>query len=101
MNYLQKMLKLQNSFQETNNFHPALDLLASAIMTEAGELWVASGGKWWSNKKYSDDERREELVDLLHFFLAYCVEMGISANELYDEYTKKLSLNYKRQFSGY
>jgi NTP pyrophosphatase (non-canonical NTP hydrolase) len=101
MNHLEEMLKLQKDFQEKFNFHPTLHLIASAIMTEAGELWEASGGKWWSKKKHMDDKRREELIDILHFFLAYCVEIGISAEELFERYAQKLSINYKRQFNGY
>jgi len=101
MDYLEEMLKLQRDFQEKFSFHPPLHSVASAIMTEAGELWVVSEGKWWSKKKYTNDERMEELVDLLHFFLAYCVEIGISPKELYDRHVRKLSVNYKRQLEGY
>ena len=101
MNHLEEMLKLQKSFQEKFNFHPSLHLIASAIMTEAGELWEASEGKWWTKKKHTDEERLEELVDILHFFLTYCVEIDISAKELFDRYTRKMSENYKRQFEGY
>jgi NTP pyrophosphatase (non-canonical NTP hydrolase) len=101
MRHLEEMLKLQKAFQDKFNFHPALHLVASAIMTEAGELWEASGGKWWSKKKQTNDKRKEELVDILHFFLMYCVEIDISVKELFDEYVKKLSINYERQFHGY
>jgi len=76
-------------------------LIASAIMTEAGELWGVSGGKWWSKKQYQDEEKKEELIDILHFFLAYCVEMKISTQELYELYVSKLSENYERQLKGY
>jgi len=99
--HLEEMLKLQKAFQEKFNLHPSLHLVASAMMTEAGELWEVSGGKWWSRKKHNDEEKIEELIDILHFFLAYCVEVGISANDLFRKYSKKLSINYERQFSGY
>jgi len=101
MDYLDKMLKLQGEFQAKFAFHPPLHRVASAIMTEAGELWEASEGKWWTRKKHTDEERREELVDILHFFLSYCVEMGISPRELFGLYARKLAVNYQRQFEEY
>jgi len=101
MNCLEEMLKLQKSFQEKFGFNPPLHLIASAIMAEAGELWEASEGKWWSKKKHVNDTRLEELVDILHFFLAYCVRIDVSAKELFERYAQKLEVNYKRQFEGY
>jgi len=99
--FLENMLKLHKEFQNKFDFHPPLHRIASAIMTEAGELWEVSNGKWWSKREYTDNDRLEELIDILHFFLAYCVEMDISAKELYKQYIKKLSTNYKRQVVGY
>ena len=101
MNHLEEMLMLQKAFQDKFNFHTPLHLIASAIMTEAGELWEASEGKWWSKKKHALEKKIEELVDVLHFFLAYCVEINISAEDLFDRYVQKLSTNYERQHKGY
>ena len=101
MRRLERMLSLQKEFQDTHDFNPALHMIASAILAEAGELWAVSGGKWWSKKQHKDEDRKEELIDILHFFLAYCVKMEISAKELFELYVKKLSENYERQLKGY
>lgn len=98
---LKEMLKMQKKFQDKFGFHPPLHLLASAMMHEGGEIWEASKGKWWSKKEFSREDRLEEVVDILHFWLAYCVEAGFTAEEIFEAYSKKLKENYRRQEEGY
>jgi len=101
MEILEEMLKMQKKFQDKYGYYPPLHRVASAIASEAMELWQAGKGKWWSKKDYNRHDKVEEVVDILHFFLIACLELGISAQELFDEYSKKLAENYRRQKRGY
>jgi len=98
---LELLLKMQKKFQNKFSYHPPLHLIASAIMHEGGELWTVSRGKWWSKKTYPKEEQIEELIDILHFWLIYCVELNLSPDEILDSYSKKLAENYRRQIRGY
>ncbi len=40
---------------------------------------------------------REELVDILHFFVSMCLKVGMDADELYRLYTVKNKENFNRQ----
>jgi len=95
---LKAMLDMQDKLQNRFNMHPPLNDIASALGSEADELWKAGGGKWWSNKKYTKEEKAGELIDILHFWLAACINVGLSADEIFDIYSKKLAENYRRQF---
>lgn len=102
MDKLDLLFQMQQKFQNKYGFKMVgLDKLASAIMAEGGELWKIGEGKWWSKKTYPRSEKVEELVDILHFFLIACLELGVTSQELLDEYSKKLAENYKRQIRGY
>jgi phosphoribosyl-ATP pyrophosphohydrolase len=101
MDKLEEMLKLQNEFQDKYGFKPPLHRIASAIMVEAGELWMGSKGKWWSKKKGTHKNRVEELVDIWHFMLVYMRTEHITPDEFFEVYKKKLQINYQRQETGY
>jgi len=98
---LKLMFRMQKKFQDKFRFYVTRDRIVSAMMHECGELWEASYGKWWSKRQYSKAERVEEVVDLLHFFLNYCIAANISPEELFNAYSKKLAENYRRQKRGY
>ena len=40
---------------------------------------------------------REELVDILHFFVSMCLKAGLSSEELYRMYIEKNKENFDRQ----
>ena len=42
-----------------------------------------------------------EIVDLLHFLISLAQVMEITADELFEAYTKKHRVNLDRQASGY
>jgi len=98
MDKLDLLFQMQQKFQNKYGFKDiGLDRLASAIMAEGGELWKIGEGKWWSKKIYPREQKVEELIDILHFFLTACLEINITPQELLDEYSKKLAENYRRQ----
>ncbi len=69
-----------------------------AVMAELGELLDEVNFKWWKNKKEIDPPKvKEELVDVLHFFVSMCIRAGFTADELYEVYAAKNQENFDRQ----
>jgi len=95
---LEAMLDMQDKLQNRFNMHPPLNDIASALNAEASELWQAGGGKWWSIKGYTREKIAFEIIDILHFWLMACLKIGLTADEIFEIYSKKLAENYKRQF---
>lgn len=71
---------------------------AMALMVELGEVVEEAKYKWWKNDSEIDEAAlKEEIVDVLHFFLGMCIDSGMTADELFDIYLKKNKENYDRQ----
>lgn len=71
---------------------------ALALMVELGEVVDEAKYKWWKNPTEIDDAKlKEEIVDVLHFFLGMCIDSGMTSDELFDIYLKKNKENYDRQ----
>ena len=69
-----------------------------AMLSELAELIDEVNFKWWKNPKPVDGDRvKEELVDILHFFVSMCLNAGMSAEELYSRYIEKNQENFDRQ----
>lgn len=69
-----------------------------AMLSEMAELLDEVNFKWWKNPKpVNRDAVREELVDILHFFVSMCLRAGMDAQELYARYLGKNEENFKRQ----
>lgn len=69
-----------------------------AMLSEMAELLDEVNFKWWKNPKPVDAGRvRDELVDILHFFVSMCLRSGMDAQELYERYLSKNEENFKRQ----
>lgn len=69
-----------------------------AMLSELSELIDEVNFKWWKNPKPVDEDRvKEELVDILHFFVSMCIKMGMDAEELCGRYLKKNKENFDRQ----
>ncbi len=70
-----------------------------AMLSELAELIAEVNFKWWKNpKEVSVDNVREELVDILHFFVGMCNRFGMDSEELYRRYLAKNEENFKRQY---
>lgn len=78
-----------------------------ALLSELTEVLDEVNFKWWKNPKpVNDADLKEELVDVLHFYIGMCLDAGMTADELYEIYLKKNKENYDRQMgksakSGY
>ncbi len=70
-----------------------------AMLSELAELIAEVNFKWWKNSKpINIDNVREELVDVLHFFVGMCNRAGMGSEELFSRYIKKNEENFKRQY---
>ena len=69
-----------------------------AMLSELAELIDEVNFKWWKNDKpVQVDKVKDELVDLLHFFVSMCLKTGMDANELHQRYLDKNKENFARQ----
>lgn len=69
-----------------------------AMLSEMAELIDEVNFKWWKNPKPVDEVKvKEELVDILHFFISMCLIYDMDAQELYDMYMDKNKENFDRQ----
>ena len=70
-----------------------------AIVSELAELLNEVNFKWWKNsKELNEKNTKEELVDILHFFVGMCNRIGMSSDELFKIYLEKNKENFKRQY---
>ena len=69
-----------------------------AMMSELSELIDEVNFKWWKNPKPVDTGKvKDELVDILHFFVSMCLKTGMDADELFRRYLDKNKENFARQ----
>ena len=66
-----------------------------AMLSEMAELLNEVNFKWWKNPKPVDEHAvKEELVDILHFFVSMCLRAGMTPQEMYDIYMEKNKENF-------
>lgn len=69
-----------------------------ATISELAELLDEVNFKWWKNPKKEDPKLiKEELIDILHFFISMCISAGMTAEEMFDIYMDKNKENFNRQ----
>jgi len=69
-----------------------------AIIAELSEILDEVNYKWWKDPRPVDEEKlKEEIVDVLHFFVSMCIKAGIGPEELYQAYLDKNAENFRRQ----
>ncbi|NLE20405.1 MAG: dUTPase [Clostridiales bacterium] len=107
MDRLEEMLDIQRSLNERIKEKRGLQGIdrtvwlqryALAMLSETAEMLDEVNFKWWKNPKPVDDAAlKEELVDILHFFLSMCLAAGMDAEEMYRIYLEKNRENVARQ----
>ena len=107
MDKLERIFELQKAFNgelvekrhlEGIPMEKWLQMQTLATISELAELIDEVNFKWWKNPRPVDDDRvREELVDILHFFVSMCLSAGMDADELYRRYIAKNQENFNRQ----
>lgn len=110
VNYIISFRSNEKTFSSKNIERKRYKGKVWCLQTETGNFFIdhngfiilsGNSGKWWSKKPHSKEEKLEEAVDVLHFWLLYCTEAGFSAEEIFDMYCSKLAENYRRQIRGY
>ena len=75
-----------------------LQMQTLAMISELAELLQEINFKWWKNPiEIKPDNVKEELCDILHFFIGMCIRAGLSADELFEKYCQKNKENFLRQ----
>ena len=107
MDRLEEIFKLQKMFNDELIERRQLGGIESeqwirmqtlAMLSELAELIDEVNFKWWKNKKpVNPDNVKDELVDILHFFVSMCLSADMDAAELYARYLKKNQENFDRQ----
>ena len=107
INMLETIFQMQNELDEDIKKKRGLDNITSeewiqkkvlAMLSELAELLDEVNFKWWKNpKEINSANLKEELVDVLHFFVSMCLSAGMSAEELFEIYISKNEENFKRQ----
>lgn len=72
-----------------------------AMVQENSELIDSLHWKWWKAGNDDIKNAKIELIDILHFWVSQCTLLGMDANEVFELYAKKNSLNHSRQDGGY
>ncbi|MGC2669454.1 MAG: dUTPase [Candidatus Nitrosopolaris sp.] len=109
MDALEIIFKLQKELAQitTSTRYPPvkeerISLLETAMVHEAIELQRLTNWKWWKKPtKFDQTRAREEVIDLWHFLVQTSIELGMTPNEILDEYMKKNQINKERQEEGY
>lgn len=106
MDRLEEMLQIQKALNERIKESRGLTGISSetwmqkytlGMLSEMAELLDEVNFKWWKNEKPVDpDALKEELVDILHFFLSMCIAAGMDTEEIYQIYLRKNKENIAR-----
>lgn len=79
-----------------------ISALCTAMIHEAVELQRTTNWKWWKKPtEFDETQAREELIDIWHFVVQASLELGLSPDEILDEYKRKNEINRQRQKTGY
>ena len=92
--YSKKFLSLSNEER--------ISVLCTAIIHEAVELQRLTNWKWWRKMlEFDENQAKEELIDIWHFVVDASIELGMTPQNILDEYVKKNQINKDRQKNGY
>ena len=89
--------------------HQFINQMILALHEEAVEIMRESAYKnpdfvpfgWKKNQIFNEDLFKEELVDMLHFFVNLCLVVNMSPDELFNRYCNKNKENHTRQENNY
>ena len=85
-----------------NDSEGRVSALCTAIIHEAVELQRTTNWKWWKKPiTFNVDEAKEELIDIWHFVVQASLELGLTPDNILEEYKRKNRINRDRQKNGY
>ena len=94
--------EMMNLDRYPKDMEEKVSALCIAIIHEAVELQRTTNWKWWKTPtKFNQDDAKEELVDIWHFVVQASLELGLTPDEILDEYRRKNEINRQRQKEGY
>jgi len=92
--YIKQKKGLENKFSKEE----WIQKKCLALLDETAELLNEVNYKWWKNpKELNEKDIKEELVDILHFWVSMCLDIGLSAEEVHKIYFEKNKENLNRQ----
>ena len=76
---------------------------ARNIMMEGAELMDELNWKDWKKTRVEPDweQVKYEIADIMAFLMNACIEVGMTHEDLFNYYMRKVELNVKRQEKGY
>ncbi len=106
---LEEIFKLQGELASMmipgrypNDTEERVSALCTAIIHEAVELQRTTNWKWWKTPtRFDRSEAREELIDVWHFVVQASLELGLTPDDILEEYRRKNEINRNRQRDGY
>lgn len=73
-----------------------------AMTQEMAELVDSVPWKWWAKYQTFDEQNAKvEVIDLFHFLVSLAQTLGMTADDVYQAYLKKNTVNHQRQQTGY
>lgn len=77
-------------------------LLTLAAMVELGEALQLTPWKPWKKPELVDFPKlKEELADVMHFYVELCIIIGFDAGDMYQAYMSKAKVNEQRTMGDY
>lgn len=107
MDKLDEIFQKQLEFQKRVGNIPYKDVqfikdMTLAAMDELMEsLREIPWKPWKKQQEFNMASFKEELIDLLHFFVNLCLAAGMDSNEVHELYLLKNKVNNQRQDEGY
>lgn len=100
---LQKGLaEMMNLDRYPKDIEGRVSALSTAIIHEAVELQRTTNWKWWKKPlNFKEEDAKEELIDIWHFVVQASLELGLTPDDIVNEYKRKNEINRKRQQNGY
>lgn len=77
-------------------------MITTNILHESVELQRETNFKYWKQEKNMDINKiKEETMDIFHFFIQLCLEIGLNPTEIFEKYMSKMQVNLLRQEKNY
>ncbi|MCG8324469.1 MAG: dUTPase [Thiotrichales bacterium] len=93
---------MMNLERYPDNPEGRISALCTAITHEAIELQRTTNWKWWKRPTaFNEADAKEELIDIWHFVVQASLELGLSPDDIVNEYRRKNEINQERQRNGY
>lgn len=97
-------VKLPNSIEEMCEKENIENLVFQilAMFDEVSEALACIPWKPWKKVQgFNLNSFKEELIDIFHFLINCCLYVGMSSEDIFNEFMRKNKINWERQKDGY